>query len=405
MFTLSCVGSTEPAIAAYTISNVRDLAGHFQLCSRKGISGRLDLSLLDHSTPNRSKPMWSFFFRFGQLTWSVGELHPLRRWNRQLSQYCPDLALTQQNTAPPQNWDYGSLVGLIKQGQLQQNKLSAIVIGNILELLFDVIQTGQQLRPSSELHLTYRSVSPDSIDSAPVVPIEIDRAWQRAEQAWSIWQQSGLTRVSPNLAPVICDDDKLRQQTSLLAYHNLTTLATGHWTLRDIAVKLKQPLTPLTRSLLPYVEQGVIGLNSIDDLRFHPQPVHPPLVAYIEDSRFDRAAMSHILSQTGYRFVSIRDAMQAVPMLLEHKPDLIFLDLLMPIANGYEVCTQIRRITAFQETPIVILTSSDGIVDRVRAKLAGAAGFLAKPIEPDKVLNALHQYLPTPAPTDRESTR
>lgn len=392
MSTPACVGSVQPAIAAYTVRNVRDLAGHFQLCNREGISGRLDLSLLDRSTPNRSKPMWSFFFQFGQLLWSAGELHPLRRWNRQFSQYCPELALTQQSVRP--RWDYGALVSLVHQGQLQQNKLSAIVLGSILELLFDVIQTSYQLSPASELHLTYCSLSPDAIDSTAVIPIDLDRAWQRAQQSWSIWQQSGLAHVSPNWAPVICDDEELRRQTSLLAYRNLTTLATGDWTLRDIAVKLKQPLTPLTRSLLPYVQQGIIGLNSINDLRFYQPPVHPPLVAYIEDSRFDSAAMSQILSQMGYRFVNIRDAMQAIPMLLEHKPDLIFLDLLMPIANGYEVCTQIRRITAFQDTPIVILTSSDGIVDRVRAKLAGSTGFLAKPIESDKVLNALHQYLP-----------
>lgn len=396
MLTPSSVASIEPAIAAYPVNSVRELTDHFQTCHRKGISGRLDLSLSDHP-----QPMWSFFFRFGQLIWGVGELHPFRRWNRQLSHYCPQFAIrsAQQNTALPQNWDYKSLVGLIQQGYLQQSNLSAIVIGNLLELLFDVIQAGHQLRQPTAMHLTYRSLPPDLVNAALAIPIELDQAWRRAEQAWSIWQQSGLGSFSPNLAPVIWDDEALRQQTSLLVYHNLTSLASGCWTLRDIAVKLKQPLAPLTRSLIPYVNQGVVGLSLIDDLRFHQKLVRPPVVAYIEDSRFDSAAMSHILAQVGYEFVSIRDAMQAVPMLLEHKPDLIFLDLLMPIANGYEVCTQIRRITALQNTPIVILTSSDGIVDRVRAKLAGASGFLSKPIESDKVLDALHQHLPGLAST------
>ncbi len=400
MFTPSSIRSIEPAIAAYSVNGTRDLANHFQVCSRAELSGRLDLNVLNHS-----ELMWSFFFHLGQLIWSVGELHPFRRWNRQLSQYCPNLVISlEQTTACPPSWSYGSLVGLIKQGQLQQSNLSAIVIGNILELLFDVIQTAQS--QPSELRLTYRSAPPEFINSALRVPaIATERAWRRAEQAWSIWQQSGLTRFSPNLAPVICDDEELRQQTSLLTYHNLSTLASGSWTLRDIAVKLKQPLAPLTKSLLPYVNQGVIGLNSIEDLRFYQKPIYSPLVAYVEDSRFDSAAMSHILAQAGYRYVSIRDATQALPVLLQRKPDLIFLDLLMPIANGYEVCTQIRRITAFQETPIVILTSSDGIVDRVRAKLAGASGFLAKPIESNKVIDALQRYLPTFAQTKCESTK
>ena len=80
-------------------------------------------------------------------------------------------------------------------------------------------------------------------------------------------------------------------------------------------------------------------------------------------------------------------------MLLEQKPDLIFLDLVMPIANGYEICSQIRRISAFKDTPIIILTSNDGIVDRVRARMVGATDFLAKPIEREKVLRVAHRYL------------
>jgi CheY-like chemotaxis protein len=401
MFTPSSVSPIEPTLTTYKVSSTHDLAAQFQICSREKRSGRLDVSVL-----NRSEPMWSFFFHLGQLIWGVGELHPLRRWNRQLSQYCPDLAVssTQQNTARPQNWNYGSLVGLIKQGRLQQSSLSAIVIGNILELLFDVIQTAQQLCQSSEMHLAYSSSLPNFINPTLFVPVETDRVWRRAEQAWSIWQQSGLAPFSPNSAPVIWDDEALRQQTSLLAYHNLTTLASGCWTLRDIAVQLKQPLAPLTRSLLPYINQGIIGLNPVSDLQFREKPVQPPLVAYIEDSRFDSATMGHILAQAGYRFLSIRNAMEAIPLLLEHKPDLIFLDLLMPIANGYEVCMQIRRITAFKDTPIVILTSSDGIVDRVRAKLAGAVGFLAKPIEPNKVIGALQQHLPDFTPVNRWDT-
>lgn len=104
--------------------------------------------------------------------------------------------------------------------------------------------------------------------------------------------------------------------------------------------------------------------------------------------------MGRILAPAGYRFINIRDSIQALPMLLEHKPDLIFLDLLMPVANGYEVCAQIRRVSSFRNTPVIIITSSDGIVDRVRAKIVGSSGFLAKPIEPGKVLSVVQQYLP-----------
>jgi two-component system, chemotaxis family, response regulator PixG len=94
---------------------------------------------------------------------------------------------------------------------------------------------------------------------------------------------------------------------------------------------------------------------------------------------------------------------KALVQLLEHKPDLIFLDLVMPIANGYEICAQIRRVSAFKETPVIILTSNDGIVDRVRAKMVGSSGFLAKPIEQDRVLSVLQKYLPTLIPVQSQT--
>jgi CheY-like chemotaxis protein len=399
MFTPSSV-QVEPAIATYPVVTANALAAHIRICSQGKVSGQLDLSI-----PGRPELMWSLFFHGGRLIWATGEMHPLRRWNRQLLQYCPSLAAHgfQQNTARPQNWDYRVLEILVKQGQISSTQLTAIVGGNILEMFFDVIQGRHQCCQRSEMHLTYRKLPQDLMDSI-LVSIEGDQAWQQAEQAWEIWQKVGLGDFSPNLAPVVLDDEGLRQQASLLAYQNLTTFANGFWTLRDLALKLKQPLVPLTQSLMAYVNQGILGLTPVGDISFYEKPVQRSLIAYVEDSRFDSAAMERILSQAGYQFTSIRDSIQALPMLLEHNPDLIFLDLLMLGITGYEVCSQIRRISVLRNTPIIILTSSDGIVDRVRAKLAGASGFLTKPIEPNKVLEVLQQYLPSSGGFNRGST-
>jgi chemotaxis family two-component system response regulator PixG len=104
--------------------------------------------------------------------------------------------------------------------------------------------------------------------------------------------------------------------------------------------------------------------------------------------------MERILTEAGYQFVGIQDSIQALPTLLEKKPGLIFLDLVMPIANGYEICAQIRRVSVFKDVPIVILTSNDGIIDRVRAKFVGSSGFLAKPVDADRVLTVARKVLP-----------
>ncbi|MBW4633723.1 MAG: response regulator [Iphinoe sp. HA4291-MV1] len=127
------------------------------------------------------------------------------------------------------------------------------------------------------------------------------------------------------------------------------------------------------------------------------------LIAYIDDSQSDSLIMGDILTKAGYRFINVQDPVTALPILLEHKPSLIFLDLVMPIANGYEICSRIRRVSTFRNTPVIILTNNDGIIDRVRAKIVGSSGFLAKPITTEKILKILKRYLPNSLPVHSQS--
>jgi len=121
--------------------------------------------------------------------------------------------------------------------------------------------------------------------------------------------------------------------------------------------------------------------------------VSRPLVACVDDSPVICRSLEEILTNQGYRFVGIQDSLTAILKLIKSKPDFIFLDLLMPKVNGYEICSQIRKTPSLKDVPVVILTGKDGIVDRMRTKLVGATDFLGKPVESEKVLNVLHKYL------------
>ncbi|MEM9806196.1 MAG: response regulator [Cyanobacteria bacterium P01_D01_bin.56] len=123
------------------------------------------------------------------------------------------------------------------------------------------------------------------------------------------------------------------------------------------------------------------------------QTTRKSLVVYIEDHQADSQAMAQIVQNVGHGYANIVDPLHALPQLLELKPQLIFLDLVMPLVNGYELCAQVRRISAFKEIPIIIVTNNDGIADRVRAKVVGASGFLGKPIREKRVTRVLEKYL------------
>ncbi|MEM7795205.1 MAG: response regulator [Cyanobacteria bacterium P01_C01_bin.118] len=120
---------------------------------------------------------------------------------------------------------------------------------------------------------------------------------------------------------------------------------------------------------------------------------HQAMIAYVDDSPADSEAMAAIIKGAGYGYGSIREPLKALPMLLELKPQLIFLDLVMPFTNGYEMCSQIHRTPTFKKTPIIIVTSNDGIIDRVRARIVGASGFFSKPITKEGVIDVLNKYL------------
>ena len=394
-------------VAHKAFVRLHELIAQLQSCSQEHFTGELIVKL--QTTQGRQ---WSLYFYEGGLIGGTSEVHSIRRWCRQLSKHCPHLTVNSkyQGADRPQYWDYDSLAKLVEQGKILQSQLAAVVSGNLTEILFDLIQAEQQSRYLSGLQLTFRQMAEDVIDSV-LIGIRPDRVFNPAMEVWDAWRQAGLETYSPNLTPVILDAEALRQQTSPLAYQNLTALVDGDRTLRDLAAKLKQNLVPLAQSLIPYIHTKVMSLVEVGDFTCEPKsltatpsvsPVQTkpssPLVAYIEDSRFDSLQMGQILAQTGYRFTNVQDPVQALPVLLEQKPSLIFLDLLMPITNGYEICAQIRRVSAFKGIPVIIVTSSDGIVDRVRAKLVGASGFIAKPINPPKVMNALQQHLPVQHP-------
>jgi two-component system, chemotaxis family, response regulator PixG len=82
-----------------------------------------------------------------------------------------------------------------------------------------------------------------------------------------------------------------------------------------------------------------------------------------------------------------------VRVLKSRQPDLVFLDIVMPRINGYDLCAELRRHPEFADTPIIFLTSNSGIVDRLRAKMVGSSDFLRKTVDADELLQKIVEHL------------
>ncbi|MBN3910285.1 MAG: response regulator [Nostoc sp. NMS1] len=374
-----------------------NLVNEFKTCTQLQYNGKLNIK-------SSKGGQWTFYYRLGRIVWATGGTHPCRRWRRQMAQNCPQidvdkLQLRLQDVSVDY-WDYCLLEIFHKKQKIQREQIQSIAESTIAELLFDLAMQGNFASITCNRSQEVILETPMSFTSA-------EMSVKHMQDSWKIWSEAGLANFSPDLAPFLRRPEQLQQMVSLSIYKNFVNLINGKFTLLDLAVKMKQSVLPLTRSLLPYILKGIIELVEVPDMPLvvtevnnkpttaQPKKPNAPLVACVDDSPQVCKMLEDIITSNGLRFIKIQDAVQALPTLIQDKPDLIFLDLIMPVASGYEICTQLRRISAFTNTPVIILTGSDGLLDRVRAKVIGSTDFITKPVVADKVMSIVRKYLPT----------
>ncbi|BAZ32780.1 response regulator receiver protein [Cylindrospermum sp. NIES-4074] len=376
-----------------------NLLNEFKTCTQLQYNGNLNIQ-------SSKGHQWTFYYRLGRIVWATGGTHPFRRWRRQMALNCPQIDLDKMRFRMEDlsinYWDYHILEILYKRQKINREQINVIVEQTIAELLFDLAQQANFASISCQRHPVVLLETPMSFTSS-------DASMKYMLDSWKIWSEVGLASFSPDLAPVLRRPEQLQQMVSPSVYKNFVNLIDGKYTLRDLAVKMKQNVLPVARSLLPYILKGIIELVEVPDLPLavaeaesnttttQPNKLNAPLVACVDDSPLVCKMLEEIITANGLRFMKIQDAVQALPTLIQDKPDLIFLDLIMPVASGYEICTQLRRISAFANTPVIILTGSDGLLDRVRAKVVGSTDFLTKPVVAERVMAVVRKYLPTQA--------
>lgn len=374
-------------------------AGFFENLKQPRFSGQLLLT-----GPRQTK--WVFYLYLGRLVYATGGNHPIRRWRRNLVAHLPHIpshmsaiqAEAERLELNPANncWEYELLCLWVEQQKVSLEQAAKMIRHTIVEVLFDVTQAMQvtcELKTDKQLPFSTR-----------LVLIDAEQVIGEAGKGWQAWQAAKIADRSPDMAPIITQPEELQQQTNPQIYQTLSQLLDGQQTLRDLSVRMKRDVLTVTRSLLPYVQRGLVKLVEIADL---PAPITPPdqdpnsstvnnhkvTIACVDDSPLICQTMEKIITGAGYSFVGINDALRAIAILLSKKPDLIFLDLIMPNANGYEICSQLRKLTFFKHTPIVILTGNDGLVDRVRAKMVGSSDFMSKPVDANLVLETIKKHL------------
>jgi twitching motility two-component system response regulator PilG len=120
-------------------------------------------------------------------------------------------------------------------------------------------------------------------------------------------------------------------------------------------------------------------------------------VMVIDDSSTIRRSAEIFLSQAGCQVLLAEDGFDALAKINDHAPAVIFCDILMPRLDGYQTCALIKKSPKFNTTPVIMLSSKDGLFDRARGRMVGSEQYLTKPFTKDTLLAAVRTHAPVQA--------
>jgi twitching motility two-component system response regulator PilG len=115
-------------------------------------------------------------------------------------------------------------------------------------------------------------------------------------------------------------------------------------------------------------------------------------VMIIDDSNTIRRSAEIFLNQAGCEVILAQDGFDALAKITDRQPDVIFVDVMMPRLDGYQTCSLIKRNASYRATPVIMLSSKDGLFDRARGRMVGSDEYLTKPFTKDTLLKAVREH-------------
>ncbi|MBD3647171.1 MAG: twitching motility response regulator PilG [Pseudomonadales bacterium] len=119
-------------------------------------------------------------------------------------------------------------------------------------------------------------------------------------------------------------------------------------------------------------------------------------VMVVDDSKTIRRTAETLLKKAGCDVTTAIDGFDALSKIADTKPSIIFVDIMMPRLDGYQTCALIKNNSAFQSTPVIMLSSKDGLFDRAKGRIVGSDQYLTKPFSKDELLGAIKDHVKIP---------
>ena len=337
---------------------------------------------------------WSIYLEQGRLIYATHSVNPFERLDRhlrRLSAQVPSLVSavrvqvrllfeTSENSSLVTN-DYQAICWLVEQQHLQPGQASLLIEALAVEVIesFLLVQDGTH-------------------ELVPIERLEIPQFCQidlrfLVEQCQTRQRQQKTTRVSPEPAmgySAISNQNGLGAQSSDLPSGSDSPLSDA--SLSPSSLTTNNSTTNSTTS-------SAANTSEFSRLKFNSLSSSTPgnkthyTIACIDDSPTVLQAIRSFLDDKSFTVLMIDNPVKALMPIVRSKPDLILLDVSMPNLDGYELCSLLRKHPHFKHTPVVMVTGNTGFIDRAKAKLVGASGYLTKPFTQPDLLKIVFNHL------------
>ncbi|MDX2273236.1 MAG: response regulator [Cyanobacteriota bacterium] len=338
---------------------------------------------------------WFVFFLNGRIVYASYTEGSIARLRDYLRRYKLEAALDQVEIPPKSAVgvpEYHRLWALLESHRLDPAQGKQILLGMVREVLFDLLS----LHHGSFIFEAGSPLAPQ-LTTFPVMPLLTEMMTQAQE-----WKKLHPSIHSPEQAPTIINSAPLKQSLPEPVFKALSQWADGKTSIRQIGRYLGRDTLAVAKAIYPYVKQGSMQLSapppSPDSRQSRAVNIgdRPSHILCIDDSMAIQKTIEFILQNEGYQVTTIGNPLKALGQVFLLNPDMILCDVAMPKMDGYELCAMLRKSSAFQQTPMVMLTGKDSPIDRIKARMAGANEFLNKPFAEKELLTIVESYVGRP---------
>lgn len=358
--------------------------GNLYKTLQKLILNQASGKLIVHN-PQDSSVRWRIYLGNGRIHFAGSETGQSERLSYLLGRY-----VQQKNFKLPNDLtdDYQYMCSLWQSGEFSFQEIRSVLAKFTQEAFIQILSLRQSLCYFES------TVGLENL----LLYLNIKKLMQPVEQQVRQWLQLRSDISSPFQRPLVADLDKMNELTNSSFWmaekqkqqlQQIQTLMDGELCLYDLANRNRLNILNLSLMLHPLIQGGAITLGPY----YQPQQDNRPIIACVDDSPSIQRVVKFTLEASGYQVISIKEPFKALTTLLRSKPDLILMDINMPEIDGYQLCGLCNKSAALKNIPIVMLTGRTGLIDRVKAKMAGSVGYICKPFLPQDLVETVSSYI------------